>query len=71
MYLVFLKPEANNALLGLFPHVAESDVARFFGCKDADFQIRPVGIEVPARPYVTDTATHTTKEQAGTLMIPH
>lgn len=70
MYLVMLKPEANQALKGLFLSMVDN-VQRYFGCKDDDLIFHPEGMTVPARPMIIDTTTNEEREQEGELTIPY
>lgn len=70
MYLVVLKPEANQALKALFPQMADN-VQRFFGCQDNVLKFHTEGMEIPARPNIIDTSTREQREHPGELTIPY
>ena len=68
--MIFLKPEANQALKDLFPELVD-DVPRYFACKDSELTLAFEGMIVPARPTIVDTTTKQTRIQEGELSIPY
>ncbi len=70
LYLVILKPEANHALKGLFPNMADT-VQRYFGCTDKDLEFLAEGMKIPSRPIIIDAKTKKPQEQKGELTIPY
>ena len=68
-YLVFLGKGANDVLRGLFPHTSNQG-SLYIGVSDEDIGFTDLGIEVPARPDIVDTATGNTRVQEGRLTIP-